>query len=87
MMIARISAFNRMRNWKDVKFIQTIHDSITVDCAQEHVQRVANTFYEVFRDLQQNIKKLFGYDWLVPLEGEVKAGRNQATFKEIKYAA
>lgn len=86
MMIARISAYNRMRAWKDVQFIQTIHDSITVDCAQEQVQKVANCFYEVFRDLQQNIKKLFGYDWIVPLEGEVKCGRNQASFKEIKYA-
>ena len=86
MMIARISAFNRLRKYEDIKFIQTVHDSITVDCPVSRVQFAANTFYEVFRDLRQNIKKAAGYEWLVPLEGEVKVGKTQATFEEIAYA-
>jgi len=86
MMIARISAFNRLKKYDDIKFIQTVHDSITVDCPRSHVHLAANTFYEVFQDLRANIQKLFGYAWVVPLEGEVKAGMNQANMKEIAYA-
>lgn len=87
MMIARISAFNRLKKYDDIKLIQTVHDSICADCPDKHVQFVANTFYDVFRDLQANIKKLWNHEWIVPLEGEVKIGMNQASFKELKYAA
>lgn len=88
MMLARISLSNRLKKlgWP-VLLIQTVHDSIVVDCPSEYVQRMCNLFHEVFKDLQANIKKLFGYEWVVPLECEVKAGPNQKDMKEIKYSA
>jgi DNA polymerase I len=84
MMIARISAFNRIKKlgWP-VLFVQTVHDSIVVDCPEEYAQRVVNLFHEVFKDLQQNIKKIFGYSWVVPLECETKVGHNQKDMKEM----
>lgn len=85
MTVARVSAFNRLGGLEGIKLVQTVHDSITVDCEDKHTKFVAKTFYEVFRDLQKNIKKVFNYEWVVPLEGEVKIGVNQASFKEIKY--
>lgn len=87
MTIARISAFNRIKayGW-DVKFVQTVHDSIVVDSHQKHVQQIVNLFHEVFKDLQPNIKKLFNYEWVVPLECEVKVGVNQKDMQEMKPA-
>lgn len=53
-----------------------MHDSIVVDSPAEHLQIVTQLFHDVFRDLQANIKKLFGYEWKVPLACEVKAGKD-----------
>lgn len=80
MTIARISMYNRVKKAKllhIIKFIQTVHDSIMVDCPEEYVQWVVNTFHQVFADLQKNIKKLFGYEWVVPLTCETYGGLNQ----------
>ena len=87
MMLARISFANRLKKlgWP-VLLIQTVHDSIAVDCPSEYSQQVARLFHEVFKDLQANIKKIFGYTWVVPLECEVKAGPNQKDMKELKIA-
>jgi len=84
MMLARISFYNRMKKlgWP-ITLVQTVHDSIVVDCPDEYVQRVVNLFHEVFKDLQANIKKLFNYTWIVPLECEVKIGKDQKNMKEI----
>ena len=85
MMLARISFVNRARKLKlPILWIQTVHDSIVVDAPSEYVQQVVNLFHEVFRDLQANIKKIFGYEWVVPLECECKAGPNMKDMKEIK---
>lgn len=85
MMLARISFYNRLKKLGcPVLLLQTVHDSIVVDCPNEYVQRVAQLFHEVFKDLQANIKKIFGYTWVVPLECEVKAGPNQKDMKELK---
>lgn len=85
MMLARISFWNRVKKAKlnDVKLIQTVHDSIVVDCPDKHVEFTAITFMEVFRDLQKNIKKIFDYEWVVPLACEVKAGVNQKEMKPL----
>lgn len=85
MMIARISAFNRLKRlgWP-VLLISTVHDSIVVDCPDDYVQRVTDLFYDVFADLIDNIKRLFGYNWTVPLHCECKAGPNMKDMKEVK---
>jgi DNA polymerase-1 len=86
MKIARISMYNRVKKLGiPVLFIQTVHDSIVVDCPTELAQFVVNLFHEVFRDLQMNLKKLFGYEWIVPLECEVKVGVNQKDMKKLDY--
>lgn len=87
MTIARISAHNRIkaRGW-DVKAVQTVHDSIVYDVHDKHIQQMVNLFHEVFKDIQPNIKKLFNYEWVVPLECEVKVGPNQKDMKEMKPA-
>lgn len=84
MMIARISFTNRLQKlgWP-VLLISTVHDSIVVDCPDEYIHRVAKLFYDVFDDLQGNIKKLFGYDWKVPLDCECKFGPKMNGMKKL----
>lgn len=84
MMIARISAFNRIKALGiPCKFISTVHDSIVCDVPSSHLQQVANIFYEVFDDLIKNIWKLFKYEWVVPLACECKYGPNMKDTQKI----
>lgn len=79
MMIARISFWNRLKKMglsNNIKLITTVHDSIVVDAPSEYLNTIVKLFYDVFADLPANIKKLFGYEWKVPLACECKAGPN-----------
>lgn len=78
MSIARVSFYNRLKKLglRDVLLVSSVHDSIVVDAPETFLEPVAKVFHEVFADLQTNIKRVFGYDWLVPLACEVKAGSN-----------
>ncbi len=83
--IARVSLHRRLKQlgWP-VKLVLTVHDSIVIDAPEEYTQQLVNLMHQVFDDLQPNIKKVFGYDWRVPLECEVKAGMNLKDMKEIE---
>lgn len=86
MTIARISFWNRLRkqSWgHQVKLITTVHDSIVVDAPSELLNEIVKLFYAVFADLPANIKKLFGYDWKVPLACECKAGPNMKNQEKV----
>lgn len=77
MMIARISAFKRIKEAGILcDFISTVHDSIVVDTKKEHVQFVVDTFHNVFDDVPKNIKAVFGYNWTLPMGCECKVGMN-----------
>ncbi len=77
MVIARISFYNRVKKANiPCKFISTVHDSIVVDCPTAHLQQLVNTAYQVFDDLQMNIKKIFKYEWIVPMTCECAYGPN-----------
>ena len=78
MTIARVSFSNRLKklNIPLVKLVSSVHDSIVVDAPKEYLHIIAKLFLDVFKDLQANIKMLFGYDWKVPLDCEVKFGPN-----------
>lgn len=85
MAIARVSLARRLKNagWP-VLLVSTVHDSIVVDAPSEYTERVVNLMHQVFDDLQPNIKRLFGYDWRVPMSCEVKTGPNMKDMKEFK---
>lgn len=77
---------NRLKKLKldSVKLVSSVHDSIVVDSPAEHLHLIATMFHEVFRDLQANIKKLFGYEWKVPLACEVKYGPNMKDMEKYE---
>jgi hypothetical protein len=79
MTVARISFLNRLRKLgldKVVLLVSSVHDSIVVDAPSHLLDTITNLFHQVFDDLQANIRKLFKYEWQVPLACEVKYGPN-----------
>lgn len=87
MMIARVSFWNRLKKkpyFSEVKLVSTVHDSIVVDTPSQYVDDLASLFYEVFRDIPENIMKIFKYDWVVPLDCECKVGFNLKDMQKLK---
>lgn len=79
MALARVSFKNKLfkQSWSHlVKLVSSVHDSLVVDAPSELLEPIAALFYETFKDLQANIKKIFDYEWKVPLACEVKFGPN-----------
>lgn len=78
MAVARVSCYNK---WKaagmEGKLISTVHDSIVADVPEHEVNKAATLFHKVFKDLPQNISKVYNVDWNLPLVCEVQAGPNQ----------
>jgi hypothetical protein len=86
MTIARISFAKRLEKFgliNVVKLVSSVHDSIVVDAPAAYLQQVTNLFHQVFDDLQTNIRKIFGYNWEVPLACEVKYGVNMKQMEKI----
>jgi DNA polymerase-1 len=85
MMIARVSLARRLKTlgWP-VLLVSTVHDSIVIDAPDEYLERVSNLMYQVFDDLPANIKKLFGYDWCVRMDCEVKYGKDMKNMSKFK---
>lgn len=86
MMLARISFMKRLRslNLPDVLLVSSVHDSIVVDAPSHLLQDLTNLFHQVFDDLATNIRKIFGYNWEVPLACEVKYGNNMKQMAKIE---
>lgn len=87
MALARVSFFNRLKklNYKDCLLVNTVHDSLVLDCKEEHLEVIGRTLHDVFRDIPSNFKKLFGTEFNVPMACEVLYGPNwedMAVFKQ-----
>ena len=77
MTIARVSLFNRMKNKYDgAKLVNTVHDSIIIDCKDEHVESLSELMLQVFEDVPKNFEKLFGVKFDLPMKAEVQFGQN-----------
>lgn len=77
MMIARLMAYKRIKQANvPCDFISTVHDSIVVDTREKHLEQLRDIFDEVFADIPAQIKKVFGYEWTVPMACESKYGMN-----------
>lgn len=80
MAIARVSAFNRVKKLgnKDVLLINTVHDSIELDCPNdpELIKVIGYLLKKVFEDIPSNFKRLYGIGFNVPMAGEISVGQN-----------
>ena len=78
MTIARVSLYNRMRklNYEKAQLVNTVHDSIIIDCDDSHVGSLAKTMLDVFEDVPKNFQKMFGTEFNLPMKAEVQVGKN-----------
>jgi DNA polymerase I-like protein with 3'-5' exonuclease and polymerase domains len=86
MMFARISFARRLKaSGLSAILVSTVHDSILVDCPKpEEYQNIVNLFHQVFDDIPRNIKKVFNYDWVLPMSCECKIGKDMKNMKVIQ---
>lgn len=82
MMVARISAYRRLKAVEGVKFVNTVHDSIVLDISENNLDNVCNTLYNVFVDLPKNLSTMFNLNWNVPLTCEIEYGPNNKEMQE-----
>ena len=68
----------------DAKIINQVHDSIVIDCPDKYVEDVAHYAIHTFRRIPELVKSYWGYDWIVPMDGECKAGHDWKDMKKIK---
>ena len=86
MMIFRLSFWRRFKAQglhTVCQVIQTVHDSLYIDCPRQYVPQVVKLLFEVLDDLVPNIRRVFNYDWQVPLDGEVSVGMNQKDMEKV----
>ena len=58
--------------------INTVHDSLMLDCNQEFVNEALNDCQEIVDKLPEYISKLWGIKWLAPIKIDVKIGDSWA---------
>ena len=82
MMLVRLMLWRRLKG-SGVKFISTVHDDIKFDTPEKHVDLIKNTCAEVFNDLPAQMKKVWNYEWVVPMTCEVFQGNNMLDMEKI----
>lgn len=78
MKIARIATYKRLVDKPGILLINSVHDSIMVDCESKHVDFVAQTFQDVFDGLDGMLSKCYRIDYNVPMRCEIEFGPNWA---------
>ena len=78
MQVARISAWRRLRD--KALFVSTVHDDLELDVEltgnEQACYNICIELENVFSDVKENFKKLYGWELPVPLAGEVSFGNN-----------
>jgi DNA polymerase I-like protein with 3'-5' exonuclease and polymerase domains len=83
MAIARVSFAKRFHE-KGIKgvLVNTVHDSIVADISKSEVERCAQIFLEVFRDLPMNFERIFKVKFDLPMTCEISIGNNMKELTE-----
>jgi DNA polymerase-1 len=89
MALARISAFNRLKEQREsgkVLFINTVHDNIVLDLngGIKDALEIGSIVRDSFRSIPANFKKIYGDDFLVPMDSDCKVGINYLWGHKLK---
>ncbi len=87
MAIARVSFRNRIVQSglsSNIKLVNTVHDSIVVDCPDELTTTASTLLLKVFGDLPKNFQKLWGVEPPIPFPAEIKIGHNMRDMEKVK---
>jgi len=85
MAIARVSLSNRLKDMKDVKLINTVHDSIIVDFNSKvwDNSSIVKIVDKCFTDIPLNFQKLFGVKFNLPMRVECQVGSDWGNMEII----
>lgn len=84
--IARIAVYRRLVGKSGILLINTVHDSIMVDCESKHVDFVAQTFQDVFDGLDKMLSKCYNISFNVQMRCEIEYGPNWLDMEPWKNA-
>ena len=84
MMLTRVSLFNRIKHDKEILMINSVHDSILIDCPDSKVDWVCKTIASVFEDVPKNFKRLWKVDFNLPYRGEISKGMDWMNMEDVK---
>lgn len=81
--IARVSAWRRLRD--KATFFSTVHDDLELDLPNDPqlCYDVSVELEKVFKDIPENLKRIYGYEMKVPLAGEVSFGYSLGDMKDF----
>ena len=89
MPLCMVVAFRRLRSKglfdTGVKFINQVHDSIIMDVPEHLCEEVGKNIFDIFADIPNLARNYWGYDWIVPMAGEVKVGENWSEMTKLKF--
>lgn len=85
-MLARLEAAKRLRESElECLLISTIHDSVVADTPEKNVEAVGKILFDSIEAVPLLCKKVFGYDFSLPLTSEVQYGPNKKDMKDLTY--
>lgn len=87
MKLARISASRRLQPYSDRVFmINTVHDSLKFDMntSLREAIEVGKIVKSSFQDIPANFKRIYGRDFLVPMDCDMHVGVNYSWMHKIK---
>jgi len=78
MAIARVSLYNRLKENQNVKFVNTVHDSIILDFSEKvcDTNGLVKQVNDCFEDVPMNFERLFGVKFNLPMRVECQVGSN-----------
>lgn len=83
-MLARIELLRLLDQASiEADFIGTIHDSLVVDCPTENVPQVATMIRQAIESVPSLCKKIWNYDFSLPITCEILVGPNKADMVEF----
>lgn len=83
-MLARLEANKRLKaSGLEYRLVSTIHDSIVADCPSDCVESVGRILNDSIEYVPTLCKKVFGYDFSLPLTSEVQYGPNKKEMSDL----
>jgi len=83
MALTRVSLYNRIKHDNEILMINSVHDSILIDCPDHKVQWVCDIIASVFEDVPMNFKRLWKQDFNLPYRGEIQIGNDWKNMEEV----
>lgn len=65
------------------KIILTVHDSLVIDVHPDELMQVRDALIWSMRDIKEEIKERFDYDFILPLNIEIEYGKNWMEMQEL----